>query len=130
MTPAGAEVIDLSSATVLPGFIEAHDHITFQGREAAIVDSPDEARIKVREHWRRGATVIKIMPSGGVGSIGDDPHHMTMIFEEMKAVIDTAHELGLKVSAHAHGKKAIDTASVPASIPSSTARSSATRGSS
>jgi imidazolonepropionase-like amidohydrolase len=28
VTPAGAEVIDLSSATVLPGFIEAHDHIS------------------------------------------------------------------------------------------------------
>lgn len=197
VTPAGAEVIDLSSSTVLPGFIEAHDHISssgdrrpmnrftltegdaviaatlnarrevelgfttvrdlgsgplaapalirsinagkivgprlwtalealgptgghsdrangvrpdisFQGRDAAIVDSPEEARIKVREHQRRGATVIKIMPSGGVGSIGDDPHHMTMTDEEMKAVIDTAHELGLKVAAHAHGKKAID----------------------
>ena len=48
------------------------------------------------------------MPSGGVASIGDDPNHMTMTDAEMKAAIDTAHELGLKVAAHAHGKQAID----------------------
>jgi imidazolonepropionase-like amidohydrolase len=199
VTPTGAEIIDLSGSTVLPGFIESHDHIsssgdrrpmnrftqtegdavvagvlnarreieegfttvrdlgsgpltapalirgitagqlvgprlwtaleplgptgghsdrangmrpdiTFGGRDASIVDSPEEGRIKVREHQRRGATVIKIMPSGGVASIGDDPNHMTMTKDEMVAIIDTAHELGLKVAAHAHGKKAIDTA--------------------
>jgi hypothetical protein len=27
----------------------------------------------VRAHRRDGAALIKIMPSGGVGSIGDDP---------------------------------------------------------
>jgi imidazolonepropionase-like amidohydrolase len=82
--------------------------ISFEGRDEAIIDGADDARIKVRQHRRDGATVIKIMPSGGVGSIGDDPNHMTMTDEEMKAAIDTAHELGLKVAAHAHGKKAID----------------------
>ena len=48
------------------------------------------ARRKVREHRRNGATLIKIMPSGGVGSIGDDPNHMTMTDEEMRAVTETA----------------------------------------
>ena len=82
--------------------------ISIDGRDAAIIDGPEDAVIKVREHRRDGATVIKIMPSGGVGSIGDDPTHMTMTDAEMKAAIDTAHALGLKVAAHAHGKQAID----------------------
>jgi imidazolonepropionase-like amidohydrolase len=50
------------------------------------------------------------MPSGGVLSIGDNPKLQLMADDEVKAVIDTAHGLGLKVAAHAHGKAAIDTA--------------------
>jgi imidazolonepropionase-like amidohydrolase len=65
---------------------------------------------QVREHKRRGADLIKIMPSGGVLSIGDDPRLQLMTNEEIKAVIDTAHGLGMKVAAHAHGKAAIDNA--------------------
>jgi imidazolonepropionase-like amidohydrolase len=82
--------------------------IHFVDGDASIVDSPADAVFKVREHKRRGATLIKVMPSGGVASIGDDPNALLMSDEEMKAVVDTAHALGLKVAAHAHGKKAID----------------------
>jgi len=75
---------------------------------ASIVDSPDEARRSVREHRRSGTDLIKIVPSGGVGSVGDDPRLQLMTNDEIKAVIDTAHTLGMKVAAHAHGKAAID----------------------
>lgn len=197
VTPAGAEVIDLSTKTVLPGFIDVHDHISmgpdwgvlgrftlnksdgvitglrnaqrdieqgfttvrdcgsgeieapaliraitakqvigpriwtameplsatgghsdpqngmqneihFENRELSIVDGAEDARRKVRQHRRDGATLIKIMPSGGVASIGDDPNHMTMTDDEMLAVTETAHSLGLKVAAHVHGNKAIN----------------------
>jgi len=77
---------------------------------SSVVDGPIEAIKQVREHKRRGADLIKIMPSGGVLSIGDDPKVQTMTNDEIKAVIDTAHNLGLKVAAHAHGKAAIDNA--------------------
>ena len=76
----------------------------------SVIDGPVEAMKEVREHKRRGADIIKIMPSGGVLSIGDDPKLQLMTNDEIKAVIDTAHGLGMKVAAHAHGKAAIDNA--------------------
>ncbi len=76
----------------------------------SVADGPEEFARQVREHRRRGAEVIKIMPSGGVLSIGDDPKVQTMTDAEIKSAIDTAHNLGLKVAAHAHGKAAIDAA--------------------
>lgn len=74
----------------------------------ALINSPEEARATVRRLKREGADLIKIMPSGGVMSIGDDPKLQLMADDEIKAVIDTAHALGMKVAAHAHGKQAID----------------------
>jgi imidazolonepropionase-like amidohydrolase len=81
------------------------------GWSNAIIDGPDEAVKAVRVHHRGGADLIKIMPSGGVLSINDNPDLDLMNEAEIKAVIDTAHALGLKVAAHAHGKAAIDLAS-------------------
>ena len=73
-----------------------------------LIDSPEAARKAVRRLRREGADLIKIMPSGGVMSIGDDPRLQLMEDDEIRAVIETAHALGMKVAAHAHGKQAID----------------------
>jgi imidazolonepropionase-like amidohydrolase len=55
-----------------------------------IVNSPEDARRVVREHRREGVDLIKIMPSGGVLSIGDDPNLQLMTDDEIKAVIEDA----------------------------------------
>ena len=80
------------------------------GWDLGIVDSPEQARLRVREHRGRGATVIKIMPSGGIGSTGDDPNQQLMTQEEMRVSVETAHSLGLKVAAHIYPAEAIDNA--------------------
>jgi imidazolonepropionase-like amidohydrolase len=76
-----------------------------------IADGPEEAAKAVRRHHRQGADLIKIVPSGGVASVGDDPQAQLMTDEEIKAVVDTAHTLHMKVAAHAHGTVAIEHAS-------------------
>jgi imidazolonepropionase-like amidohydrolase len=79
--------------------------------DEAVIDGPDEAVKAVRRLHRQGADLVKIMPSGGVLSINDDPKRTTMTDAEVGAVVTTAHALGMKVAAHAHGKDAIEQAS-------------------
>lgn len=93
------------------------DGVTIRGRELTVVDGVDAAILQVREHRRRGADLIKIFPSGGILTPGDNPEALMMSPAEIAAVVETAHGLGMKVAAHAHGKAAID-ASIRAGVDS------------
>jgi imidazolonepropionase-like amidohydrolase len=72
-----------------------------------VADGVDGVTKKVREDIKYGADVIKFMATGGVLSEGDNPALAQFSPEEMKAIVDTAHGLGRKVAAHAHGSTGI-----------------------
>jgi imidazolonepropionase-like amidohydrolase len=75
-----------------------------------IVDSADEARKAVRYQHKYGADLIKFTATGGVLSIGDSGDAQQFTDEEMKAIVEASHLLGMKVAAHAHGKRGIEAA--------------------
>ena len=73
----------------------------------SVISGPLDAREKVRWLHKYGAEVIKICATGGVFSLGDSVGAQQLSLEEMKAIADEAHMLGLKVAAHAHGDEGI-----------------------
>ena len=58
---------------------------------------------RVREASKYGADVIKITATGGVLSQQGRGLGQHFFDEEMEAIMDAAHALGLKIAAHAHG---------------------------
>lgn len=78
--------------------------------EDGIVDSPEEAAKAVRYQHKYGADVIKFTATGGVLSINDSGDLQQFSDAEMRTIVDTAHLLGLKVAAHAHGKRGMEAA--------------------
>jgi imidazolonepropionase-like amidohydrolase len=72
--------------------------------------SPEEAEKAVQFQLKYGAEVIKAMASGGVGSPLDSPQQQQASEEELRAIADTAHRMGRKVTAHAENAAAIKAA--------------------
>ena len=75
-----------------------------------IANSPDEYRALVRKVHKYGAQVIKVCMTGGVLSKRDSVAAQQLSLEEIKAVVDEAHRLGLRVAVHAHGTDGINDA--------------------
>jgi len=79
-------------------------------RSEGVVDSPWEARKQVRKNRKYGADLIKFCATGGVLSKNTDVNAKQFTLEEMQAIVDEAHNHGMRVAAHAHGLKGIRTA--------------------
>jgi imidazolonepropionase-like amidohydrolase len=73
----------------------------------AIANGPEEIRATVRKLHKYGAEVIKFCGTGGVLSKGDTVGGQQYDLNEMKALVDEAHMLGLRVAVHAHGTAGI-----------------------
>ncbi|MFI7227011.1 amidohydrolase family protein [Nonomuraea angiospora] len=70
-------------------------------------DGPDECRKLVRAWARAGMDGIKLTTSGGVLSIGDKNAWRNYTRDEIRAVVDEAHALGMLVASHAHSEDGI-----------------------
>ncbi len=77
------------------------------GPQRGIINSPEDAWKAVRQHYKDGADLIKIMPSGGVLDESRSADNPQMTLEEIKAVVAAAHDYGFTVAAHAHGVESI-----------------------
>ena len=77
------------------------------GPKQGIINGADDAWKAVRQHYKDGADLIKIMPSGGVLDESASVDNAQMTIEEVKAVVAAAHDYGFTVAAHAHGAEAI-----------------------
>jgi imidazolonepropionase-like amidohydrolase len=72
-----------------------------------IANGPEEMRAMVRKLRKYGAEVIKFCGTGGVLSKTDNAGAQQYDLAEMKALVDEAHMLGLRVAVHAHGTSGI-----------------------
>jgi len=72
-----------------------------------VVDGKDACIKAVRQMYKEGADLIKITASGGVLSLEKDGAGAQFNDEELKAIVETAKDYGMRVAAHAHGAEAI-----------------------
>jgi len=77
------------------------------GPNVGVVNGVDECIKAVRMRYKEGADVIKVMSTGGVLSLEKNGTGAQLNDDELKALVATANDYGLKVAAHAHGSEGI-----------------------
>jgi len=82
-------------------------HARFIGQE---VEGVQQVRAVVRAQIAAGASVIKVIASGGVLTPGTSPDQAQMTEEELQAAVEEAQRAGRKVAAHAHGSSGMKNA--------------------
>jgi len=81
----------------IPGLVEG----------VTVANGPDEVRLAARKAFRRGATQIKVMVSGGVISLTDELEHTQLTVDELRAAVLEAEARSTYVTAHAHNSRGI-----------------------
>ena len=77
------------------------------GPKEGVVNGPEDCRKAVRMRYKEGSDLIKILATGGVLSLEKDGAGAQFSEEEIKAVVETAKDYGMRVAAHAHGAEGI-----------------------
>ncbi|OPZ12475.1 MAG: imidazolonepropionase [Alphaproteobacteria bacterium ADurb.BinA280] len=82
---------------------ELADSLGYPGPEDGVIAGPIEARRAVRQRYKEGSDVIKITATGGVLSFAKSADNPQFMEDEIRAIVETAHDYGFRVAAHAHG---------------------------
>jgi len=77
------------------------------GADVGVANGPEECMKAVRQRYKEGSDLIKITASGGVLSVAKSGENPQFTEAEIKAIVETAKDYGLKVAAHCHGKEAM-----------------------
>jgi imidazolonepropionase-like amidohydrolase len=76
-----------------------------------LINGADEARSAVRKLVKDGVEWVKTYPTGDAAAPDVNDHHtLCMTFDEMHAVVQTAHNHGLKVTGHCRATEGIKNA--------------------
>jgi imidazolonepropionase-like amidohydrolase len=87
-----------------------HDVCACIQSHIGVCDGIDACRRAVRAQVAQGADAIKFVATGGVLSDLRAGVDQQFIDDEIRTIIETAHRLGRRVSAHAHGAAGINAA--------------------
>jgi imidazolonepropionase-like amidohydrolase len=87
------------------GYSEEVMHVL---RPTSVCSGADDCRRAVREQVWVGADIIKITATGGVLSNTAAGLNQQFSDAELQAIVETAHRMGRKVTAHAHGVDGIN----------------------
>jgi len=111
--PSGAMITitsghgDFRQMSDLPRTIGAPTARMEQLGGAALADSPDEMRVRVREQLMQGASQIKLTAGGGVSSPFSPLDVSTFTDAELRAAVEATENWGTYVVAHAFTSEAI-----------------------
>ena len=103
--PSGPAIAqDGGHGTLMPQFADCFCPVDLPGlvNGKAVCDGPDAVRLAARRAFRRGATQIKLMATGGVVSLTDELTDTQLTVEEMRAAVAEAEARNTYVTVHAH----------------------------
>ncbi len=107
LSPSGREIC---SAGGLMDWNPEYRKIGMEGL-VFIINGVEDARKAVRSLVKDGVAWVKTYPTGDAAAPDTNDHHtLCMTFEEMNAVVATAHNHGLKVTGHCRATEGIKNA--------------------
>jgi imidazolonepropionase-like amidohydrolase len=77
------------------------------GPADGIINSVEDARKAVRQRYKDGADVIKVMVTGGVLDLSASGDNAQLTEQEIRAIVETAKDYNFRVAVHAHGAEGI-----------------------